>query len=95
MTDVWSLEAGTRDHVKQFLGENRENRANLCLNGLLKYRGLHKINVCNRNVKSEKATAFLIRVVPLFSDRYLTTISHHCSDPLLQMFCTTAADDNV
>ena len=47
-----------------------------------KYRGLH--NVCNRNVKFEKATAFLIWMIPFFSDCYLTTIS---SASLLQTFC--------
>ena len=31
-------------------------------------RELH--NVCNRKVKSEKATTFLIWMIPLFSDHY-------------------------
>ena len=42
--------------------------------------GLH--NVCNRNVKSEKATTFLVWMIPLFSDHYLTpsvtTVLLHC-----------------
>ena len=49
------------------------------------YRRLQ--NVCNRKVKSEKATAFLIRMILLFSVVRLTTISEQ-SEP---RFCFSVA----
>ena len=49
------------------------------------YRRLQ--NVCNRKVKSEKATAFLIWMIPLFSVVRLTTISEQ-SEP---RFCFSVA----
>ena len=58
----------------------------LCLS-LAKYQATDDCthNVCNRNVKSEKATTFLIWTIPLFSDHYLTTVSSPFCNPLYHL----------
>ena len=52
---------------------------------LYMYRRLQ--NVCNRKVKSEKATAFLIWMILLFSVVRLTTISEHDFASPWHTFC--------
>ena len=95
--DLWECSLGFSKNSEVFLVGKNTLSINSCAHYLLgltatlivfaavQYRRLQ--NVCNRKVKSEKATAFLIWMILLFSVVRLTTISEQ-SEP---RFCFSVA----